>query len=41
MNTKVIYTITIDPVGKIIKFDPAVVDWYEPTAVEGQVYPQP
>lgn len=41
MNTKVIYTITIDPVGKIIKFDPAVVDWYEPAAVEGQVYPQP
>ncbi len=39
MNTKVKYTITIDPVGKIVKFDPAVVDWAENTAAETQVYP--
>ena len=41
MNTKVKYTITIDPVGKIVKFDPAVVDWAENTAAETQVYPTP
>ena len=41
MNTKIKYTITIDPVGKIIKFDPAVVDWVATNVAETQVYPQP
>lgn len=41
MNTKVVYNITIDPVGKKILFDPAVVDWAENTSVDTQIYPQP
>ena len=41
MNTKYVYNITIDPVGNKITFDPAVVDWYVPTATERQVYPTP
>ena len=41
MNTKYVYNITIDPVGKKVLFDPAVVDWNTPSAVERQVYPTP
>ncbi len=41
MNTKVVYNVTIDPVGKKVLFDPAVVDWAENTSVDTQIYPQP
>ena len=41
MNTKVVYNVTIDPVGKKVLFDPAVVDWATNTSVDTQIYPQP
>ena len=37
MNTKYTYTVTIDPVGKTVKFDPAVAEWASGTA-EKEVY---
>ena len=37
MNTKYTYTVTIDPVGKTVKFDPAVADWAEVSA-EKEIY---
>ncbi len=40
MNTKVLYTITIDPVGKKVLFDPAVIDWCPTTDATQQIYPQ-
>ena len=41
MNTKYIYNVTIDPVGKKVTFDPAVAAWNEPTATEQEIYPLP
>ena len=41
MNTKYIYNVTIDPVGKKVLFDPAVVDWAEVYTPDTQIYPQP
>ena len=41
MNTKVIYNVTIDPVGKKVLFDPAVVDWATNSSIDTQIYPQP
>ena len=32
MNTKYIYTVTIDPETEVIKFDPAAIDWEEEEA---------
>ena len=41
MNTKYIYNVTIDPVGKKVLFDPAVVDWAEVATADTQIYPRP
>ena len=41
MNSKYIYNVTIDPVGKKVLFDPAVVDWAEVSSADTQIYPQP
>ncbi len=38
MNTKDIYNITLDPVGKTVKFDPAVVDWTVVNGAETEIY---
>ena len=38
MNTKVTYNITIDPVGKKVLFDPAVVDWATVNTDDTQIY---
>ena len=38
MNTKYIYNITIDPVGKKVLFDPAVVDWTGETPDHAVIY---
>ncbi|MCR5276481.1 MAG: fimbrillin family protein [Bacteroidales bacterium] len=40
MNTKYIYNVTIDPVGKKVLFDPAVVDWAEVASTDTQIYSQ-
>ena len=41
MNTKYVYNVTIDPVGKKVLFDPAVVDWATVTSVDTEIYPRP
>ena len=38
MNTKYIYNVTIDPVGKKVLFDPAVVDWATTVEEEQEIY---
>ena len=38
MNTKYIYNVTIDPVGRKVLFDPAVVDWAPTVSAEQEIY---
>ena len=38
MNTKYIYNVTIDPVGRKVLFDPAVVDWAPTVTEEQEIY---
>ena len=38
MNTKVINNISIDPVGKTVKFDPAVIKWAVLNGTETEIY---
>ena len=38
MNTKYIYNVTIDPVGKKVLFDPAVVDWATTVEEEQEIF---
>ena len=38
MNTKYIYNVTIDPVGKKVLFDPAIVDWADTVETEQEIY---
>ena len=38
MNTKYIYNVTIDPVGRKVLFDPAVVDWAPTVEEEQEIY---
>ena len=38
MNTKYIYNVTIDPVGKKVLFDPAIVSWAPTVEEEQEIY---